>query len=145
MTKTKTLYALAAAAVLGGLAACDQAGPVTPEDTPGPVAQSSALNGTYNLLRSDCGDPNSDKSLVIDGNRFIFPAATCTVASSERQVNQTRVTLACEGSPAAGNRVVDLQIRNDGTLRISENSITLTYFQCMKAAASSSSLAGQAM
>jgi len=109
------------------------------------MAQSSALNGTYNLLRSNCGDTTSDKSLVIDGNKFIFPSATCTVVSSEQQVNQTRVTLACEGSPAAGNRVVNLQRSPDGTLRIEENSITLTYFQCMKASASSSSLVGQAM
>ena len=109
------------------------------------MAQSSALNGTYNLLRSDCGDPTSDKSLVIDGNKFMFPASTCTVASSEQQVNQTRVTLACEGSPAAGNRVVDLQTRRDGTLRLTEGSLTLTYHQCLKAAASSDSLIGQTM
>ena len=145
MPVTKPLIAFAAVAVLGGLAACDQVAPVDPEPTPGPMAQSSALNGTYNLLRSDCGDPTSDKSLVIDGNKFMFPASTCTVASSEQQVNQTRVTMACEGSPAAGNRVVDLQTRPDGTLRMTEGTITLTYFQCMKATASTDALVGQTM
>ena len=55
------------------------------------------------------------------------------------------MTLSCEGSPAAGNRVVDLQTRRDGTLRVTEDSITLTYFQCMKAAASTDSLVGQTM
>ncbi len=145
MHLTKPLLALATVAALGGLAACDQVAPVAPEDTPGPIAQSSALNGTYNLLESNCGDPTSDKSLVIDGNKFMFPGATCTIAGSEQQVNRTRVTLACEGSPAAGNRVVDLQTRPDGTLRLTEQSITLTYFQCMKATASSDALVGQTM
>lgn len=143
--KTKALLAFAAVAGMGVLAACDQIAPASPEPTPGPVAQSSALNGTYNLLASNCGETSSDKSLVIDGNKFMFPAATCTVASSEAQVNRTRVTLACEGSPSAGNRVVDLQTRPDGTLRLTEDSITLTYFQCMKASASTDSLVGQTM
>lgn len=144
MTSTKAFLALSAVALLG-VAACDQIAPAKPGPTPGPVAQSSALNGTYNLLQSECGQAGSGKSLVIDGNKFIFPAATCTVAGSEQQVGRTRVTLSCEGSPAAGNRVVDLQTRPDGTLRITEDSITLTYFQCMKASASSSSLIGQTM
>lgn len=145
MKTAKLLIAAAALTGLGALAACDQAPPDVPEPTPGPVAQSNALNGTYNLLRSECGNAASDKGLVIDGNKFFFPGATCTAATSEKQVDRTRVTLACEGSPAAGNRIVDLQTRPDGTLRLSEDSITLTYFQCMKATASSSSLEGQAM
>ncbi len=144
MTLSKPLIAFAGLTLLG-IAACDQIAPATPEPTPGPLAQSNALNGTYNLLESHCGDAASDKSLVIDGNRFLFPAASCTVASSEPQVNRTRVTLACEGSPAAGNRVVDLQTRRDGTLRLTEGSLTLTYHQCLKAAASSDSLIGQTM
>lgn len=143
--KTKAILAFAAVAGLGVLAACDQVAPVAPEDTPGPMAQSSALNGTYNLLRSECGDASSDKLLVIDGNRFNFPGASCTVANTDVQVNRTRVTLACEGSPAAGNRIVDLQTRPDGTLRITEDSITLTYFQCSKSSASSGALVGQTM
>lgn len=145
MQLTKPLFALAAVVALGGLAACDQAAPKPPQNTAGPIAADNALNGTYNLLASDCGKPASNKGLVIDGNKFIFPAATCTVADSDAQVNRTRVTLACEGSPAAGNRVVDLQTRKDGTLRMTEDTITLTYFQCMKATASSDSLTGQAM
>lgn len=144
MTVMKPLLALAALATLG-IAACDKVAPAVPEPTPGPMAQSSALNGTYNLLESNCGDPVSDKRLVIDGNKFMFPAATCTVASSEAQVNRTRVTLSCEGSPAAGNRIIDLQTRPDGTLRMTEDSITLTYHQCMKASASTDSLTGQTM
>lgn len=143
--KNTALVAFAVVAGLGVLAACDQIAPANPEPTPGPVAQSNALNGTYNLLASHCGDAASDKSLVIDGNRFLFPAATCTVANSENQVNRTRVTLACSGSPAAGNRIVDLQTRPDGTLRMTEDSITLTYFLCAKAQASSDSLVGQTM
>ncbi len=144
MTVMKPLLALAAVATLG-LVACDQVAPTTPEPTPGPIAQSSALNGTYNLLESNCGDPASDKSLVIDGNKFLFPGATCTVANAEQQVNRTRVTLSCEGSPAGGNRVVDLQTRPDGILRLTEDSTTLTYHQCMKATASTDSLVGQTM
>lgn len=145
MPKTKLFLALATVAGLGALAACDEIAPATPQNTPGPIAKPNALNGTYNLLESRCGDPTSDKSLVIDGNKFLFPAATCTVASSEPQVNRTRVTLSCEGSPAAGNRVLDLQSRPDGTLRVTEDTITLTYHQCMKAQASTDSLVGQAM
>lgn len=145
MNLKKPLFAIAAIVALGAIAACDQSAPPTPEDTPGPAAQSSALNGTYNLLESNCGDVDSDKSLVIDGNKFLFPGATCTIASSERQVNQTRVTLACEGSPAAGNRVVNLQSRPGGVLRVNEGSITLTYYQCMKADSSTSAMVGRAL
>ena len=144
MTLSKPLIAFAGLTLLG-LAACDQIAPATPEPTPGPLAQSNALNGTYNLLESNCGDANSDKSLVIDGNKFLFPGATCTVANSETQVNRTRVTLSCTGSPAAGNRIVDLQTRPNGVLRMTEDSLTLTYHQCMKAQASTDSLVGQAM
>lgn len=146
MNMSKPILAFASVALIG-LAACSQeeVAPVVPENTPGPMAQSSALNGTYNLLRSNCGEVGNDKSLVIDGNKFVFPNASCTVVSSEPQVDRTRVTLSCEGSPAAGNRVVDLQTRRDGTLRMTEDSITLTYFQCMKAAASTNSLVGQTM
>ena len=144
MTFMKPLLALAAVATLG-IAACDQTAPADPQNTPGPVAKPNALNGTYNLLESNCGDANSDKSLVIDGNKFLFPGATCTVANSETQVNRTRVTLSCTGSPAAGNRIVDLQTRPNGVLRMTEDSLTLTYHQCMKAQASTDSLVGQAM
>jgi hypothetical protein len=144
MTAMNRLPVLAVLTVLG-IAACDRTAPAVPEPTPGPVAQSSALNGTYNLLESNCGDQDSDKRLVIDGNKFLFPAASCTVVSAEPQVNRTRVTLACGGSPGAGNRIVELQSRPDGTLRISERMITLTYHQCTKASASSDSLAGQAL
>lgn len=146
MNKAKPFLALASFALIG-LAACSQeeVAPVTPENTPGPMAQSSALNGTYNLLRSNCGETGGDKSLVIDGNKFVYPRATCTVVSSEQQVNRTRVTLSCEGEGTGGNRVVDLQTRRDGALRLTEGSITLTYFQCMKAPASTNSLVGQSI
>ncbi|KGJ05101.1 hypothetical protein SAMN04487972_103174 [Paracoccus halophilus] len=145
MTLSKPLLALAATAVLG-LAACEQgSAPAVPEDTPGPVAPESALNGTYNLLESNCGDETSDKRLVIDGNKFLFAGASCTAVSSEQRANQTRVTLACEGEAADGNRIVDLQTRPDGTLRMTDDSLTLTYFQCMRAAASSNVMVDQTM
>lgn len=131
----------AALAVVGALAACDKVAPATPETTPGPVAQENALNGSYNLVASRCGDPTSDKSLTIDGNRFIFPGSTCTVASSEQQVNRTQVTLSCAGGPAAGNRIVQLQQR-PGVLRVTEGPNTLTYFQCQKEIASSNTQIG---
>lgn len=149
MNVIKPVLAIAATTLLT-LAACDTVdkltAPVVPQNTPGPIAQDSALNGTYNLLRSECGMADSEKSLVIDGRNFLFPRADCSVVRAERQPSQTRVTLSCKGgSGAAGNRVVDLQTRPDGTLRLTENSLTLTYFQCMKASASTDSLVGQAM
>ena len=149
MTVTKPVLAIAATTLLA-LAACDTVesltAPVVPQNTPGPIAQDSALNGVYNLLRSECGEMGSEKSLVIDGRKFLFPRASCTVVKSERQPSQTRVTLSCEGdSGSAGNRVIDLQTRSDGTLRVTEDSLTLTYFLCMKAPASTDSLVGQTM
>ncbi|HRM74953.1 MAG TPA: hypothetical protein PLI13_09690 [Paracoccus sp. (in: a-proteobacteria)] len=149
MTVTKPVLAIAATTLLA-LAACDAVesltAPIVPQNTPGPIAQDSALNGVYNLLRSECGEMGSEKSLVIDGRKFLFPRAECAVVRSERQPSQTRVTLNCKGgSGSAGNRVVDLQTRADGTLRLTEDSLTLTYFQCMKAPASTDSLVGQTM
>ena len=149
MIVTKPVLALAATTLLA-LAACDTVesltAPLVPQNTPGPMAQDNALNGTYNLLRSECGQAGSEKSLVVDGRKFLFPRAECAVVRSERQPSQTRVTLNCEGGPgAAGNRVIDLQTRADGTLRVTENSLTLSYFLCMKAPASTDSLVGQTM
>ena len=149
MIATKPVLALAAS-TLFAFAACSAVdtltAPLVPQNTPGPIAQDNALNGVYNLLRSECGQPASDKSLVVDGRKFLFPRASCTVVRSERQPSQTRVTLSCEGGPgSAGNRIVDLQTRADGTMRMTEDSLSVTYFQCMKAPASTDSLVGQSM
>lgn len=143
MKHNRVLLTVAAVTALGALVACDYTAPATPQPTPGPVARSSALNGTYNLLQGDCGEV--DKSLVIDGNRFIFPNAACTVANSEKQVSQTQVTLACEGSAAGGNRIVNLQTGRDGRLRLTEGTTTLTYYQCTSAQASSGAMFDQRM
>ncbi len=136
MLKRSLVLPLAAIALLGAVAACDKVAPANPEPTPGPIAQSNALNGSYNLRASDCGTEGSKTGLTIDGNRFTFPAASCSVANSEQQVNRTEVTLACDGAGTGGNRVVQLQSR-PGVLRVTEDQTTLTYYQCAKAAASS--------
>lgn len=140
--KLKTSY-LAVAAIMGlaGLAACDKTAPAVPQPTPGPIASSSSLNGVYNLLESQCGNPTSDKSLVIDGSKFIFPGSTCRVVSTGSKVNQTEVTLACD---QGGNRIVQLQSR-ENLLRLTEQTTTLNYFLCSKAQASTDSLVGQAL
>lgn len=127
------LFALAA---MAALAACDTTAPATPEPTPGPIAQSNALNGVYNLRSSGCGDIASNTALTIDGGRFIFPQATCTVANSEQKGNKTQVTLSCAGITTGGNRIVDLQIR-EGMLRMTEDQTSVNYYQCERAVASS--------
>lgn len=151
MTPTKVMIAVAALAALGSLASCGSGSdtgefaPAAPEPTAGPVAQSNSLNGTYNLRQADCGNTDSPTRLVIDGNRFSFPETICTVTSSEKRVDSNRVVLSCEGNPAAGNRVLDLQVNRSGTLRITEDEKAVNFYQCMRAAASSSSLEGQTM
>ena len=92
MTLSKPLIAFAGLTLLG-IAACDQIAPATPEPTPGPLAQSNALNGTYNLLRSNCGEVGNDKSLVIDGNKFLFPNASCTVVSRLPRSSSTKTRI----------------------------------------------------
>lgn len=141
MLTKKLVLPLAAIVVIGAFAACDKIAPAVPEPTPGPIAQSNALNGIYNLRASDCGKEVTKTGLTIDGNRFLFPAATCTVANSERQVNRTRVTLSCASADANSSRILDLQSR-PGVLRITEDQITLSYYQCEKAIASSDVLVG---
>lgn len=134
----KLIAPLGAIALVTVVAACqdEKVAPATPAPTPGPIAQSNALNGIYNLRESSCGVVNSDTGLVIDGNKFSFPNSTCTIANSTTQVNRTVVTLSCQGGANGGNRVVELQSR-PGTLRITENGTSLNYFQCAKAEASS--------
>lgn len=139
MTKTKLFAPLGALALVAAIAACDQVAPATPEPTPGPVAPTNALNGTYDLRQSACGTIDSDTGLTIDGNRFNFPTTSCVVANSETKVNQTEVTLNCDST---GNRVVQLQSR-PGVLRVTENRTSLTYYQCERAQASSDALVGQ--
>ncbi|WP_041527380.1 hypothetical protein [Paracoccus aminophilus] len=134
----KLMLPLAALALVGAVAACDKVAPATPEPTPGPIAQSNALNGTYDLRASDCGNPASKTALIIDGNNFNFPGvgASCTVANSQQQVNRTQVTLSCNGGHGPTNRIIDLQSR-PGVLRVTEDRKTATYYQCSRAEASS--------
>lgn len=134
--KLKLIAPLGALAVVAAIAACDTVAPATPEPTPGPAAQSNALNGVYDLRQSGCGAVNSDTGLTIDGNRFTFPGASCVVANSETKLNRTEVTLSCDGGT---NRVVQLQTR-EGILRITEDQTTLNYFQCERAQASSDAM-----
>lgn len=138
MKTTKLIAPGLAVAALLAIAACESTPPATPEPTPGPMASSNALNGIYNLRASDCGTVGSQTGLTIDGNRFIFPASSCTVANSETKVSQTEVTLSCD---TVGNRVVQLQSR-PGVLRVTEDQTTLTYYQCERAPASSDAMVG---
>lgn len=138
MMITKTLaLPLAAMALIGAVAACDKVAPAVPAPTPGPIAQSNALDGSYNLRASDCGTEVSKTSLIIDGNRFVYPVANCTVASSEQQVNRTQVTLSCTGGNGPTNRILYLQSR-PGVLRVTDDRNTFTYYQCHRDIASSS-------
>ncbi len=130
---------LALVVATGVIAACDTVAPAVPEPTPGPIAQSNALNGVYNLRASACGQVGSDTGLTIDGSTFTFPNATCKVASTESRVSSTRVTLSCDGSNTGGNRVVDLQVR-DNLLRLTEDSTTISYYLCDRAPASSDAM-----
>ena len=115
-------------------------------DTPGIFEPKRRLDRAMVAAAWDGAQEADAILLVVDGRKFLFPRASCTVVKSERQPSQTRVTLSCEGdSGSAGNRVIDLQTRSDGTLRVTEDSLTLTYFLCMKAPASTDSLVGQTM
>lgn len=141
MKALKIATPLCALAAIAALAACDTVAPATPEPTPGPIAQSNALNGVYNLRASGCGTVGSDTGLIIDGSRFMFAGATCTVANSQKMGNKTQVTLSCDGATTGGNRIIDLQIR-DGLLRMTEDQISVNYYQCESAIASSSATEG---
>lgn len=132
----KLALPLAAIATLGILAACENSAPPVPDQTAGPVAAPNALNGSYNLRSTECGNEASPTRMVIDGNRFLVAGSTCTVVSSEVQVDRTEVTLSCAGGELNGNRVLYLQSRPD-VLRVTRDQTTLTYFQCAKAVASS--------
>lgn len=142
MKTLKTVTPLCALAAILAIAACDTTAPATPEPTPGPIAQSNALNGVYNLRASACGVEGSDTALTIDGSRFLFPTATCTVVDSQQKVGKTEVTLACDGATAGGNRIIDLQIHHD-QLRMTEDQVSVNYHQCEHAVASSSATVGR--
>lgn len=126
-----SLLATATVAVLG-VAACVETGapPAEPEPVTGPVEAPNSLNGTYNLVASDCIDDDTPMTrLVIDGNRFNFYELACVVANSEARASDTRVTLSCTGEGQDFNRVLDLQTRAD-RLRVTDDSRTVTYFKC---------------
>lgn len=99
--------------------------PRAPEPVAG-VPGADSLDGTWNLVASQCGDPASQGSLVIAGTNFNFPTAECTVGTSSVETNFTRVSLGCKG---AENRQLDISIR-PGVMRMTEGSTTLTYFRC---------------
>ena len=145
MTYLKPVLAVAAAL---SLSACMPGATVTTVSTPGsepvvivdgpevapaaptPTAgtpRADSLNGTWNLVASQCGDPTSEGRLTIAGNKFTFPTAECTVGSSEVQTNYTSVSLGCSG---AANRQLNISIR-PGVMRLTEGATTLTYYRCM--------------
>lgn len=101
--------------------------PAAPRETAGDVQGADSLNGTFNLVKSQCGDATSKGSLKIDGRTFTFPTATCTATNSEVKSNFTSMTLGCSGAP---NRQVNISIK-PGVMRLNEDSTTLTYYRCM--------------
>lgn len=145
MTYLKPVFAVAAAL---SLSACMPGGTVTTVDAPGaepvvvvdgpaiapaaPEATSGTpgadtLDGTWNLVASQCGDPASEGRLTIQGNKFTFPTADCTAGTSTVQTNYTSVSLGCSG---AANRQLNISIR-PGVMRMTEGATTLTYYRCM--------------
>ena len=98
------------------------AAPTATSGTPG----ADSLNGTWNLVASQCGDPASPGRLTIQGNRFTFPTSECTASSSTVETNFTSVSLGCSG---AANRQLNISIR-PGVMRMTEDTTTLTYYRC---------------
>ena len=99
------------------------AAPTATSGTPG----ADTLNGTWNLVASQCDDPASKGRLVVQGNKFTFPTADCTATSSSVETNFTKVSLGCSG---AANRELNISIR-PGIMRLTEDTTTLTYYRCM--------------
>ena len=83
-----------AAPVSADAAPIAPAAPEATAGTPGP----DTLDGTWNLVASQCGDPASEGRLTIQGNKFTFPTSDCTVGTSEVQTNYTSVSLGCSGA-----------------------------------------------
>jgi hypothetical protein len=100
--------------------------PDAPEATSG-TPSGATLDGTWNLLASQCGDPTSEGRLVIQGNKFTFPTAECTAGASQVQTNYTSVSLGCSG---AANRQLNISLRPN-QMRVTEGETTLTYYRCM--------------
>lgn len=99
--------------------------PAAPDATSG-VEGADTMNGTWNLVASQCGDPTSEGRMVIAGNKFTFPTTECTATAAEVQTNYTSVTLGCA---AAENRQLNVSLR-PGRMRVTEGATTLTYYQC---------------
>lgn len=87
---------------------------------------STSLDGSWNLVASQCGDPASQGRLTIEGYRFNFPTAECIATRSEAQAASTSVALGCTG---ASNRQLELSLR-PGVMRMTEGETTLTYYRC---------------
>ena len=100
--------------------------PAAPDATSG-TPGADTLDGTWNLVASQCGDPASEGRLTIQGNKFTFPTADCTAGSSQVRTNYTSVSLGCSG---AANRQVNISLR-PGVMRMTEGPTTLTYYRCM--------------
>lgn len=101
--------------------------PAAPREKAGDVQGADSLDGTFNLVKSQCGDATSKGALKIDGRTFTFPTATCTATNSEVKSNFTSVTLGCSGAP---NRQVNISLK-PGIMRLNEDSTTLNYYRCM--------------
>lgn len=129
MKFTTPILAMAAALTLAACVSDDgttpQVAPETPTADAGQIDSPTSLNGTWNLVASECGNANSEGRLAIQGNKFGFSAGECTATNSSVVTNYTSSTLACP----SGNRQVNLALQ-PGRLRLTEDSKTLTYFRC---------------
>ena len=101
--------------------------PAAPTATSGAINAPDSLDGTWNLVASQCNDPASKGRLTIQGRNFTFPAANCTATSSKVETNFTSVSLGCSG---AANRQLNISLR-PGVMRVTEDTTTLTYYKCM--------------
>lgn len=101
--------------------------PAAPTANSGDVKGADSMDGTWNLVAKDCGKADAKGSLVIQGNKFTFPAAECTATGSKVETNFTSVSLGCSGAP---NRQLNISIK-PGVMRVTEDTTTLTYYKCM--------------
>lgn len=132
MKLTTPILAVAAALSLAACVAPDgktpQVAPETPTPTAGLIDSPTSLNGTWNLIASQCGQADSEGRLVIAANKFDFAGAACTSTRSSVETNFTKVSLSCSGAKQF-NRELNLALQ-PGKLRMTEDSKTLTYYRC---------------
>lgn len=96
---------------------------------PAPGETVPVIDGRYDLRPEQCGDPNSETRMTVQGDGFSFYESRCTFGRKGGQSGASEGVMICLGEGRRFTRDVRLENR-EGGLSIHENGSERAYSRC---------------